>query len=72
MINNAPNPKNPKYRRLISQVEQERARQECLPGDEFVEFNNDDILVELAEFADERRAELAAIHKNAEEKTKET
>lgn len=66
-----PDPKNLKYKRLISMVEHERARQECLPGDEFIEIDSDDVLVELAEFADERRAELAAIHKNAEEKTKE-
>lgn len=71
MIRNAPNPKNPKYRRLVAQVEHERARQECLPGDEFVELNNDETLVELAEFADERRAELAAIHNHAAEKTRE-
>lgn len=71
MINNAPHPKNPKYRRLVAQVEQERARQECLPGDEFIEIESDDVLVELSEFADERRAEFAAIHNHAAEKTRE-
>ena len=68
MIRKAPNPKNPKYRRLISEVEHERARQECLPGDEFVELNNDDTLVELSELADEMRAELRAIDLYAREK----
>ena len=68
MIRKAPNPTNPKYRRLIAEVEHERARQECLPGDEFIELNDDSTLVELSELADEMRAELRAIDLYAREK----
>lgn len=70
-IRSFPDPKNPKYKRLIAEVEQERARQECLPGDEFTDLGSDDVLIDLAELADERRAELDSIHNHAVEKTKE-
>ena len=65
MIRNAPNPKNPKYKRLINQVEMERARQESLPGDEFVEIDSDDCLIEMAELRDELRTDLLSIDRDA-------
>ncbi len=71
MIRKAPNPKNPKYRRLVAEVEHERARQECLLGDEFIELNSDETLIELVEFADELRAEYRSVDRHAHEKTKE-
>ena len=71
MIRKAPNPKNPKYKRLITQVEMERARQDALPGDEFIEIDSDDLLIEMAELRDELRAGYAAVDLHAREKFKE-
>ena len=71
MIDSAPAPKNPKYKRLIAEALAERAHQEALPGDKFVDLESDTELVELAVFADELRAGYAAIDRHAAEKTKE-
>lgn len=69
MIDSAPAPKNPKYKRLIAEVLAERDRHERLSGDEFVELQSDVELVELSEFSDELRASYAAIDRHAREKT---
>ena len=71
MIDSAPAPKNPKYKRLIAEALAERERNECLPGDQLIPLESDDVLVEMAEFRDELRAGYAAIDRHACEKTKE-
>lgn len=71
MIRKAPNPKNPKYRRLIAEVEMERARQERLPGDEFIMVSSDDDIREFTEYVDlmdELRADYVAVDQHAREK----
>lgn len=71
MIRKAPNPKNPKYRRLISQVEMERAHQERLPDNEFHELTTDEEFSEFSEhldLLDELRAGYKAIDQHAREK----
>lgn len=71
MIRKAPNPKNPKYRRLIAEVEHERARQERLPGDEFIMVSSDEDIrefIEYVDFMDELRADYFAVDQYAREK----
>ena len=55
MINSAPAPKNPKYRRLIAEVEHQRSVRESLDRDPFIELQSDTQLDEYAEFIDELR-----------------
>lgn len=71
MIDSAPAPKNPKYKRLIAEALAERDRRERLPSDEFVEIESDDQLIEMIEFAEELRAGYAAVDLHAREKFKE-
>lgn len=68
MINNAPVPKNPKYRRLIAEAEQDRIHREEIAGVRSIELQSDEQLIEYKEFVDEYRAELAAIDRDAREK----
>ncbi len=72
MIRNAPNPKNPKYRRLIAEVEAERAHRERLPDNEFRELTTDEefsVFSEQLDLLDELRAEYKAVDYHAREKS---
>lgn len=72
MINSAPAPKNPKYKRLIAQVEHQRYCQERLPGDdEFVEIDSPEAFESFVELCDELRAEYRAIDIHAREKARD-
>ncbi len=68
MIENAPTPKNPKYRRLIAEAEQDRVHREEICGKRSITLQSDDALVEYAEFVDELRQEYDSIAQNAKEK----
>ena len=68
MIENAPTPKNPKYRRLIAEAEQDRVHREEICGKRSITLQSDDALVEYAEFVDELRQEYDAIAQNVKEK----
>ncbi len=68
MIENAPTPKNPKYRRLIAEAEQDRVHREEITGKRSITLQSDDALVEYAEFVDELRQEYDSIAQNAKEK----
>ena len=68
MIRSAPAPKNPKYNRLVAQVEHERARRESIAGNVAIDLHSDVDLIEYADFVDELRAEYRNISQNAKEK----
>lgn len=68
MINSAPAPKNPKYRRLIAEAEQDRVHREEICGVRSIELQSDEQLVEYNEFVDELRQEYIQISENAKEK----
>ena len=68
MINSAPAPKNPKYRRLIAEAEQDRVHREEICGVRSIELQSDEQLVEYNEFVDELRQEYIKISENAKEK----
>lgn len=68
MINSAPAPKNPKYRRLIAEAEQDRVHREENCGARSIELQSDEQLVEYAEFVDELRQEYINLSDNAKEK----
>lgn len=68
MIENAPTPKNPKYRRLIAEAEQDRVHREEICGKRSITLQSDDALVEYAEFVDELRHEYELIAQNVKEK----
>lgn len=68
MIENAPTPKNPKYRRLIAEAEQDRVHREEICDARSIELQSDEQLVEYNEFVDELRQEYIKISENAKEK----
>lgn len=68
MINSAPAPKNPKYKRLIAEAEQDQVYREEIAGIRSIELESDEQLIEYLEFVDELRAEYAAIDRYSKEK----
>lgn len=68
MIESAPAPKNPKYKRLVSQIELERSHRTEIEGVRAAYTDTDDDIVLMSEFADELRAEYDQIARESEEK----
>ena len=68
MIRHAPNPKNPKYRRLIAEAEHDRVYREQIAGVRSIDLQSDDELIEYSEFVDELRQEYNVIAQNVKEK----
>ena len=70
MINSAPAPKNPKYKRLIAEAYEERMHREEIAGARCIDLQSDNQIIEYLEFVDELKAEYSSIAQNAKEKEK--
>lgn len=68
MIENAPKPKNPKYKRLIAEAAEEFIRREEIAGVRSIELKSEEELTELLEAVDEIKLELKSIDNDAREK----
>lgn len=69
LIKSAPDSKNPKYKRLIAEVEHERSCSESLPDEQYIDLPSDSVLDDLKDLQDEIREDMSSISRDSRDKS---